>query len=70
MKVKELIEHLQKEDPEMKVVVNGYECGCDEVYCTKKIQVTFNSKHRDWEGEYFEEFKNQGETVLLLPRKS
>jgi hypothetical protein len=54
----------------MKVVVNGYECGCDEVYCTKKIQVTFNSKHRDWEGEYFEEFKNQGETVLLLPRKS
>jgi hypothetical protein len=70
MKVKELIELLQKEDPEMKVVVNGYECGCDEVCCTKKIRVTFNSDHRDWEGEYFEELKNQGETVLLLPRKS
>ena len=70
MKVKELIELLQKEDPEMKVVVSGYECGCDEVYCTKKISVTANPTHKNWEGEYSDELTNQGETVLLLPRKS
>jgi hypothetical protein len=70
MKVKELIKLLQEEDQEMKVVVDGYECGYDEVYCLNKINVVSNPTHSDWEGEYYDDFNNKGETVVLLPRKS
>lgn len=69
MKVKELIEHLQLMQPEMRVVVDGYECGYDEVYCSRTAIVTPNSTHRHWEGE-FADCEANGETVLLLPRKS
>jgi len=69
MKVKELIEHLQLMQPEMRVVVDGYECGYDEVYCFRAVTVVSNPTHRHWEGE-FADCEANGETVLLLPRKS
>lgn len=69
MKVKELIELLQLLEPEMRVVVDGYEQGYDEVYCTRAVVITPNPEHRNWEGE-FADCKENGETVVLLPRKS
>ena len=69
MKVKELIEHLQLLDPEMRVVVDGYECGYDEVHCTQIKNVISNPKHSSWEGE-FRDYQENAETVVLLPRKS
>lgn len=69
MKVKELIEHLQLMQPEMRVVVDGYECGYDEVYCSRAVMVVSSPTPRHWEGE-FTDCQSNGETVLLLPRKS
>ena len=40
MKVKELIERLLLEDPEMRVVVAGYECGYDELKELSRIENT------------------------------
>jgi hypothetical protein len=73
MKVKELIERLTKEDPEMRVVVKGYECGYDELEELIKVGITKNNKKEDkwWEGEFHEAPKIEPfETGLLLPRKS
>jgi hypothetical protein len=42
MKVKELIEILSKEDPEKRIVVNGYEGGFDELDKTFHVCITPN----------------------------
>lgn len=77
MKVKELIEKLQELDPEMRVVVDGYEAGFDEV--EKLVQVpigpnpnmTLEEYEVDWEGEFEEmDLEDATEIALLLPRKS
>jgi hypothetical protein len=73
MKVKELIEKLSQEDPEMRVVVTGYECGYDELEELTKVGIAKNAKKEDkwWEGEFHETPKIEPfETALLLPRKS
>ena len=73
MKIKELIEKLSQEDPEMRVVVTGYECGYDELQelITVGISKNLNKKDKWWEGEFHEAPKiNSFETALLLPRKS
>ena len=71
MKIKELIELLQKEDPEMKVVVNGYESGYDEVekiYCKP---ITVNENQNWWDGEYDSDIDQKGNLIaLVIPRKS
>ena len=72
MKVKELIEILQKEDPETLVLVDGYEGGYAIPVGTKQIEVCGPFK-RDWYyGEYDdcreeELFKTK---AILLPRKN
>lgn len=47
MKVKWLIEELQKCDPDMMVVVSGYESGVDELSKIKRIDVALNV-NTDW----------------------
>lgn len=70
MKVKELIEELQKVDPNALVVVNGYEDGFTELQSVNQIDIKLNPGHKDWEGEYdnypLEECNIQ---AILLPRK-
>ena len=77
MIVKELIERLSHEDPNKRVVVDGYESGYDEVDRIHYVNVipnfdSDNNKKDDrlWSGE-FESSKNEkGEEVILFPRKS
>jgi len=77
MKVKELIEQLQKFDPEQMVVVDGYETGYDEI---KEVQhITGLSYYpkldKHWyDGEY-QEVKSLGwlqdyTSAVYLPRSS
>lgn len=78
MKVKELIQKLSEYDPEMRVVVDGYECGYDEVdkIMTVRIKPNLKATEKDWEGEFEfvidrdKEESRQLELALYLPRKS
>jgi hypothetical protein len=76
MKVKELIKLLSQEDPDMRVVVAGYESGCDELDKIYQIQIVPNpsSGIKTWEGEFDQadsRVPSPGtETALYLPRKS
>ena len=76
MKVKELIQKLSIFDPEMRVVLDGYECGYDEVEKIRMIRITPNPSPKDWEGEFDfvivddERRYEQVELALYLPRKS
>jgi hypothetical protein len=73
MKIKELISLLQRHDPEMMVVVDGYESGYDEVERVNIVNIINNPKalEKTWEGEYNEDYLNdKGTKALLLPRKS
>jgi hypothetical protein len=47
MKVKELIEKLQKFDPELLVMVDGYEDGIDEPQDPVEVLIKLN-KHDEW----------------------
>ena len=74
MKVKELIARLAVEDPEMRVVVDGYEQGFDEPDAARYVNIVPNLTKKDWEGEFEELLLNNdikgAELALLLPRKS
>jgi hypothetical protein len=79
MKVKELIKLLEKHDPEMRVVVDGYEAGYDEVEKAILLGIgpnpkvnKFDSKFTaDWEGEFIEVYVDDADEIaLLLPRKN
>ena len=78
MRVKELIQKLSEFDPKMRVVVDGYECGYDEVDKIRTVRITPNpkAKEKDWEGEFEfvidgdKEESQQIELALYLPRKS
>ena len=76
MKVKELIEQLQKFDPEEIVVVDGYETGYDEV---KEVQYLAGLKKMPdnkayYDGEYQEantiSWLQNFQTAVYLPRSS
>jgi hypothetical protein len=47
MKVKELIQELQKLDPELLVVVAGYEGGVDELKNITQYKIELDA-HKDW----------------------
>jgi hypothetical protein len=76
MKVKELIEQLQKFDPEEIVVVDGYETGFDEVkevhYLTGLKKLPDNKAWYD--GEYQEastmSWLHDIQTAVYIPRTS
>ena len=61
MKVKELIETLQKLDPETLVLVDGYEGGYAVPTGTKQIDVSGPFK-REW---YYGEYDNYNKEELL-----
>ena len=68
MKIKQLIEQLKKYDPEMLVVVNGYEGGRDDINIIKE-EILIEEENNPWyEGKYcyFEE-KAVSYTHLTLP---
>lgn len=76
MKVKELIDLLLSENPDKKVVVDGYEEGFDELEAIKNISILPNSHKQQnpkkywWIGDFKESFsEGNGESVILLPRK-
>ena len=52
MKAKELIEILEKLDPETLVLVNGYEAGYSTPIGTKQIEVCGPFKRQWYYGEY------------------
>ena len=76
MKVKELIEKLSLQNPELRVVVNGYECGFDEFdkICLIKMIPNPNKGEKQWEGEFDEvcgeSSSEDVEVALCFPRKS
>lgn len=77
MKVRELIEQLQKFDPEQIVMVDGYESGFDEV---KKIEYItglsyYPKQDNNWyDGEYQEvrslDVQSDNISAVYLPRSS
>jgi hypothetical protein len=77
MNVKQLIEILSKEDPEKRIIVDGYEGGFDELDEIKYKCITPNpdkTKEDLWYlGEFEECIKDPNsdeEMAILLPRKS
>jgi hypothetical protein len=72
MNVKELISCLSQVDPYMRVVVNGYEGGYDELDITQIVNIAPNLNKEDkwWDGEFSESVDSVSEAAILLPRKS
>lgn len=73
MTVKDLIDLLSKENPSMRVVVDGYEDGYDEVHSIRYVNIIPNSHKKDdiwWEGEFCFTDKKSTEKALLFPRKT
>ena len=73
MTVEELIKHLSGQDPLMRVVVQGYEGGYDEVESMHLVPIAENKHKQDkwWDGEFLEVIVDDADEVaLLLPRKS
>jgi hypothetical protein len=70
MNVKELIELLSKEDPKMRVVIQGYEQGYDEVHELEYVNILPNTdKDRPWwDGEFNDTIDKSTEVALMLPR--
>ena len=66
MKIKELIEQLKKYDPEMLVVVKGYESGWDDIKKIKE-QILIEWENDSWyEGKYsyFEEKEDNPDNAI------
>jgi len=73
MTVKDLIKHLSDQDPSMRVVVQGYEGGYDEVDSTHLVPIVKNKHKQDkwWDGEFSEVVVDDADEIaLMLPRKS
>jgi hypothetical protein len=72
MTVKELIDRLSLEDPNKRIVVDGYESGYDEVekIILVNIQPNLSVSEKDWEGEFEFTSEKDSEAAILLPRKS
>lgn len=73
MKVNELIKLLSLQNPEARVVVQGYEGGYDEVETFQMVPIIKNKYKQEkwWDGEFLESpLCDAQETALLLPRKS
>lgn len=70
MTVKELIERLSLEDPTMRVVVEGYEQGYDEVHELEYARVVPNTDTDRpwWDGELNCTTNKEAEIALLFPR--
>ena len=69
MTVKQLIEELQKHNPDKLVLVNAYEEGFDELKKVYEIKVKYKAKENYWQGNY-EDYPLDECLVsaILLPR--
>jgi hypothetical protein len=72
MNVEELIERLKSEDPKMRVVIQGYEQGYDEVKIVEHVKITPNTQEDKpwWDGEFNESRSEESEIALFFPRGS
>jgi len=72
MTVEELIRLLSLEDPKMRVIIDGYEQGYDEVGAFEYTHIKPNaSKDKSWyEGEFDQALDETAELALVLLRKS
>ena len=54
MTVKELMEHLRKYPDDLRVVVNGYEDGFDDLWPERisVIKIQLDTQIHDWEGQH------------------
>ena len=70
MKVKELISILEKLDPELTVLVDGYEDGFDNIRSLQKIKVEPDNdkKEKYWLGDYKISLADNAESAILIPR--
>jgi hypothetical protein len=67
MTVKELIEFLSKEDPDMEVVVDGYEGGFCPVGLIHR-QFVKEDPNPEWYYGKYEQATSDGKVVLVIPR--
>lgn len=69
MTVKELIEQLQKEDPNKLVLVSGYEGGYDSLQEVRQVRVKHCPSENWWDGEYEDYSLEECDIdAILLPR--
>ena len=68
MTVKELIDYLSQENPDMEVVVNGYEDGYDPIQTPYKKFVNEVPNSKWYNGLYEASYNMMGKIVLVLPR--
>lgn len=65
MNVKELIEILEKYPPDMRVVVEGYEDGYDDITIIKELSIKLNANKEFYYGAHAE-IEEGGVSALLL----
>jgi len=69
MKVKELIDILQREDPEKLVLISAYEQDYDELLQVRNIKVKHEPSDRYWKGNYTDyPVEECNIEAILLPR--
>jgi hypothetical protein len=67
MKVKKLIELLEREDPEMRILVDGYEGGYDDIKI-RHAQVRKDVDHYEWNGLYDDVYPIKKVNAVILAR--
>ena len=65
MKVKELIEELQKCDPEKMVVVAGYEGGHDETGSVEEIRLKLNVNTERYYGDHEQDENGECHAIFI-----
>jgi len=65
MNIKELIEELQKQDPEMMVVIDGYEGGYQTVELIDEIRLNLNVGKRGLFGEHKKDPQGEARAILI-----
>ena len=65
MKIKELIEELQKCDPEKMVVQYGYEGGCCEVSCVSEIRLKLDVNAAWYYGPHEEDKDGECDAISI-----
>lgn len=65
MTVKELVEHLGKYPDNLRVVVNGYEDGFDDLSPERLsvIKIQLDTQIHDWEGQHSDFYDSKEETA-------
>jgi hypothetical protein len=65
MTLKELVEHLGKYPDDLRVVVNGYEDGFDDLSPERisVIKIQLDTQIHDWEGQHSDFYDSEAETA-------